>query len=148
MTFQVIIYWYSIPTKKREFPKRISAKFPNQMIYHLNVQIFWLNGEHPYSHGPFSERLPGGTVSPTYFLLFNLHQLIYDRETDPEPDPPYFTSHAIKATFDYLTSCHPGGKSLVSLLCSNKVFIGYIILTLRNLQNMLILQKIVSLLYC
>ncbi|KAJ7363432.1 hypothetical protein OS493_009586 [Desmophyllum pertusum] len=56
----------------------------------------------------------------------------FTRETDPEPDPPYFTSHAIKATFDYLTSCHPGGKSLVSLLCSNKDSIQTILLSLTS----------------
>lgn len=41
-------------------------------------------------------------------------------EYDPEPNPPYFTSYAIRATLDYLTSCH-GGESLVSVLCKTKV---------------------------
>ena len=57
-----------------------------------------------------------------------------DRQTDPEPDPPFFTSHAIKATFDYLTSCHPGDKSIVSVLCTSKVFV-FILFLLETMQS-------------
>ena len=56
--------------------------------------------------------------------IVNGNCLANNRDTDPEPDPPYFTSHAIKATFDFLTSCHPGGKSLVAVLCNNKVCVS------------------------
>ena len=45
------------------------------------------------------------------------------RESDPEPEPPHFTSHAITATFDFLTTCH-GGTSLVSVLCNHKVSVA------------------------
>lgn len=55
----------------------------------------------------------------------------FTKETDPEPDPPYFTSHAITATFDFLTRCH-GGKSLVSVLCSHKDNIQKILLSLTS----------------
>ncbi|CAH3032263.1 unnamed protein product [Porites lobata] len=56
----------------------------------------------------------------------------FTKETDPEPDPPFFTSHAIKATFDYLTSCHPGAKSIVSILCTSKDSIQKILLELSG----------------
>ena len=59
-----------------------------------------------------------------------------DRETDPEPDPPFFTSHAIKATFDYLTSCHPGAKSIVSVLCTSKVFVFILFSLLETMQSL------------
>ena len=54
-------------------------------------------------------------------IYINITELVDNRDTDPEPDPPHFTSHAIKATFDFLTRCHSGGKSLVSVLCNSKV---------------------------
>ncbi|XP_066028150.1 serine-protein kinase ATM isoform X2 [Pocillopora verrucosa] len=56
----------------------------------------------------------------------------FSRDTDPEPDPPHFTSHAIKATFDFLTRCHSGGKSLVSVLCNSKDSIQKILLSLTS----------------
>ncbi|CAJ1065758.1 serine-protein kinase ATM [Xyrichtys novacula] len=38
-------------------------------------------------------------------------------ELDPAPNPPYFSSHVIKATLDYLSKCHSTNhKSLVAIL--------------------------------
>ncbi|XP_074626555.1 serine-protein kinase ATM-like isoform X2 [Acropora palmata] len=55
----------------------------------------------------------------------------FTRESDPEPEPPHFTSHAITATFDFLTKCH-GGTSLVSVLCNHKDNIQKILLSLTS----------------
>ena len=49
-------------------------------------------------------------------------RFVFCRDYDPPTDKPHFTSHAIKATLDYLTGCHGGSNTLVSILCRNKVF--------------------------
>ena len=47
---------------------------------------------------------------------------LHFRETDPEPNPPYFTSYAIRGTLEYLTGCHKETtKSLITVLSYNKV---------------------------
>ncbi|EDO25909.1 predicted protein [Nematostella vectensis] len=46
----------------------------------------------------------------------------FSRESDPEPNPPFFTSYAIKATLEYMTRCYPG-ETVVSVLCKNKTCI-------------------------
>lgn len=44
------------------------------------------------------------------------------RELDPVPNPPYFSSHVIKATLDYLSKCHSANpKSLVAILSKTPV---------------------------
>ncbi|XP_063807673.1 serine-protein kinase ATM isoform X2 [Pseudophryne corroboree] len=41
----------------------------------------------------------------------------FTRELDPAPNPPYFPSYVIKATLDYISSCHKSKmKSLVAIL--------------------------------
>ncbi|MEE6472818.1 hypothetical protein FKM82_009734 [Ascaphus truei] len=41
-------------------------------------------------------------------------------ELDPAPNPPYFPSYVIKATLDYISSCHKSKlKSLVTILSKN-----------------------------
>ena len=56
-------------------------------------------------------------------FVFSTQSLIFchSRYYDPPTEQPYFTSHAIKATLDYLTKCHDGSNTLVSILCKRKV---------------------------
>ena len=55
------------------------------------------------------------------------------RDYDPPTDKPHFTSHAIKATLEYLTGCHGGSSNtLVSILCKRKVFVLLIVLIVRG----------------
>ncbi|KAG9492023.1 hypothetical protein GDO78_000508 [Eleutherodactylus coqui] len=62
-------------------------------------------------------------------LLMTLHEsprdgepntediLQYTRELDPAPNPPYFPSSVIKATLDYISSCHKSKqKNLIAIL--------------------------------
>ncbi|XP_077468061.1 serine-protein kinase ATM [Stigmatopora argus] len=50
-------------------------------------------------------------------------------ELDPVPNPPYFTSHVIKATLDYLSKCHSTNhKSLVAILSKTPISIQRILL--------------------
>uniref|UniRef100_A0A3B4ARZ4 non-specific serine/threonine protein kinase n=1 Tax=Periophthalmus magnuspinnatus TaxID=409849 RepID=A0A3B4ARZ4_9GOBI len=50
-------------------------------------------------------------------------------ELDPVPNPPYFTSHVIRATLDYLSKCHSANhKSLVAILSKNPSSIQRILL--------------------
>ncbi|KAK0156293.1 Serine-protein kinase ATM [Merluccius polli] len=50
-------------------------------------------------------------------------------ELDPAPNPPYFSSHVIKATLDYISSCHSANhKSLVAILSKNPISIQRILL--------------------
>ena len=65
------------------------------------------------------------------FLFFCASVLSLDSEYDPEPNPPFFTSYAIKGTLDYLTSCH-GGDSLVAVLCKTKVNVYGFITSFRR----------------
>nr|NP_001107666.1 ataxia telangiectasia mutated [Strongylocentrotus purpuratus]ABY60856.1 ataxia telangiectasia mutated [Strongylocentrotus purpuratus] len=53
--------------------------------------------------------------------------------SDPEPDPPFFTSYMIKATLDHLTTCHAGGRSLtlISLLAKTHDSIQKVLLELH-----------------
>ncbi|XP_075055005.1 serine-protein kinase ATM [Mixophyes fleayi] len=45
------------------------------------------------------------------------HASQFTRELDPAPNPPYFPSYVIKATLDYISSCHKSKmKSLVAIL--------------------------------
>uniref|UniRef100_A0A8C8F0Y4 non-specific serine/threonine protein kinase n=1 Tax=Oncorhynchus tshawytscha TaxID=74940 RepID=A0A8C8F0Y4_ONCTS len=51
------------------------------------------------------------------------------RELDPAPNPPYFSSYVIKATLDYLSSCHSANlKSLVAILSKTPISIQRILL--------------------
>ncbi|XP_070568138.1 serine-protein kinase ATM-like [Ptychodera flava] len=73
-------------------------------------------------------------------LLMTLHEPYSEdsdigqfvKETDPKPNPPYFTSYTIKATLDYLTGCHQGNKSLVSLLSKSQDSTQKILLQLHT----------------
>uniref|UniRef100_A0A8C7SVX0 non-specific serine/threonine protein kinase n=1 Tax=Oncorhynchus mykiss TaxID=8022 RepID=A0A8C7SVX0_ONCMY len=50
-------------------------------------------------------------------------------ELDPAPNPPYFNSYVIKATLDYLSSCHSANlKSLVAILSKTPISIQRILL--------------------
>ncbi|XP_017275623.1 serine-protein kinase ATM isoform X2 [Kryptolebias marmoratus] len=50
-------------------------------------------------------------------------------ELDPAPNPPYFSSHVIKATMDYLSKCHSANpKSLVAILSKTPISIQRILL--------------------
>ncbi|XP_037122890.1 serine-protein kinase ATM [Syngnathus acus] len=50
-------------------------------------------------------------------------------ELDPVPNPPYFSSHVIKATLDYLSKCHSANhKSLVTILSKTPISIQSILL--------------------
>ncbi|XP_061575088.1 serine-protein kinase ATM [Cololabis saira] len=50
-------------------------------------------------------------------------------ELDPAPNPPYFSSHVIKATLDYLSKCHSANhKSLVAILSKTPISIQRILL--------------------
>ncbi|XP_069615249.1 serine-protein kinase ATM [Ranitomeya imitator] len=73
----------------------------------------------------FQRKLPEVVVE----LLMTLHEspsdgetskrdfLQYTRELDPAPNPPYFPSSVIKATLNYISSCHKSKqKSLISIL--------------------------------
>uniref|UniRef100_A0A8C5CNQ1 non-specific serine/threonine protein kinase n=1 Tax=Gadus morhua TaxID=8049 RepID=A0A8C5CNQ1_GADMO len=52
-------------------------------------------------------------------------------ELDPAPNPPYFSSHVIKATLDYISRCHGANhKSLVAILSKNPISIQRILLAL------------------
>ncbi|XP_022082003.1 serine-protein kinase ATM-like isoform X2 [Acanthaster planci] len=53
--------------------------------------------------------------------------------TDPEPNPPFFTTYTVKATLDYLTNCHAGSRALtlVSLLAKTQDSIQKILLALH-----------------
>ena len=45
--------------------------------------------------------------------------------SDPEPCPPHYSSHAVRATLDYLPSCYGNtavGTSFIRLLSKKKVF--------------------------
>ncbi|XP_038077010.1 serine-protein kinase ATM-like [Patiria miniata] len=57
----------------------------------------------------------------------------FTSDTDPEPNPPFFTTYTIKATLDYLTKCHAGSKALtlVSLLAKTQDNIQKILLALH-----------------
>ncbi|XP_072317352.1 LOW QUALITY PROTEIN: serine-protein kinase ATM [Eucyclogobius newberryi] len=51
-------------------------------------------------------------------------------ELDPAPNPPYFSSHVIRATLDYLSKCHSANhKSLVAILSKNPSSIQRILLS-------------------
>ncbi|XP_028397502.1 serine-protein kinase ATM-like [Dendronephthya gigantea] len=54
------------------------------------------------------------------------------RDYDPPTERPHFTSHAINATLDYLTNCHDGSNTLVSILCKRKENIQKILLRLSE----------------
>jgi len=44
------------------------------------------------------------------------------RNSDPEPNPPYFSSRVVSATFDYLTQKHSAhASSCVMLLARTQV---------------------------
>lgn len=44
------------------------------------------------------------------------------RDLDPAPNPPYFPSHVVKATLDYIGSCYKTkSKELVAILSKNPV---------------------------
>ncbi|KAJ7995488.1 hypothetical protein DPEC_G00245090 [Dallia pectoralis] len=59
--------------------------------------------------------------------LGDLRQFI--GELDPAPNPPYFSSHVIKATLDYLSKCHSANhKSLVAVLSKTPISIQRILL--------------------
>ncbi|XP_056417620.1 serine-protein kinase ATM [Hyla sarda] len=73
----------------------------------------------------FQRNLPEIVVE----LLMTLHEtpcdgeqnqrdiLQYTRELDPAPNPPYFPSSVIKATLNYISSCHKNKqKSLIAIL--------------------------------
>ncbi|NXW63760.1 ATM kinase, partial [Eurystomus gularis] len=73
----------------------------------------------------FNSNLPEIVVE----LLMTLHEPLdttvqegahlskYIRELDPAPNPPHFPSYVIKATLDYISSCHKSKlKSLVAVL--------------------------------
>ncbi|XP_036392547.1 LOW QUALITY PROTEIN: serine-protein kinase ATM [Megalops cyprinoides] len=50
-------------------------------------------------------------------------------ELDPAPNPPYFSSHVIKATLDYLSKCHSTNlKSIVAILSKTPISIQRILL--------------------
>ncbi|XP_061781898.1 serine-protein kinase ATM [Nerophis lumbriciformis] len=50
-------------------------------------------------------------------------------ELDPVPNPPYFSSHVIKATLEYLSKCHSANhKSLVAILSKSPMSIQKILL--------------------
>uniref|UniRef100_A0A4W5QBQ1 non-specific serine/threonine protein kinase n=1 Tax=Hucho hucho TaxID=62062 RepID=A0A4W5QBQ1_9TELE len=50
-------------------------------------------------------------------------------ELDPAPNPPYFSSYVIKASLDYLSSCHSANlKSLVAILSKTPISIQRILL--------------------
>ncbi|XP_054649530.1 serine-protein kinase ATM isoform X1 [Dunckerocampus dactyliophorus] len=50
-------------------------------------------------------------------------------ELDPVPNPPYFSSHVIKATLEYLSKCHSANhKSLVAILSKTPISIQRILL--------------------
>ncbi|XP_037534430.1 serine-protein kinase ATM [Nematolebias whitei] len=52
-------------------------------------------------------------------------------ELDPVPNPPYFSSHVIKSTLDYLSRCHSANhKSLVAILSKTPISIQRILLAL------------------
>ncbi|XP_061537263.1 serine-protein kinase ATM isoform X2 [Phycodurus eques] len=52
-------------------------------------------------------------------------------ELDPVPNPPFFSSHVIKATLDYLSKCHSANhKSLVAILSKTPISIQRILLAL------------------
>ncbi|XP_068173804.1 serine-protein kinase ATM isoform X3 [Antennarius striatus] len=52
-------------------------------------------------------------------------------ELDPAPNPPYFNSHVIKATLDYLSKCHSDThKSLVTILSKPPISIQRILLAI------------------
>nr|XP_014351298.1 PREDICTED: serine-protein kinase ATM [Latimeria chalumnae] len=76
-------------------------------------------------------------------LLMTLHESIdqearegaelvkYAGEMDPVPNPPHFPSHIIKATLDYISSCHKTKlKSLVAILSKNPDSIQRILLAI------------------
>ncbi|CAB3982970.1 serine- kinase ATM [Paramuricea clavata] len=65
------------------------------------------------------------------------------RDYDPPTEQPHFTSHAIKATLDYLTKCHDGSNNtLVSILCKRKENIQKILLRLsEHLEDTSIFHK-------
>lgn len=49
-------------------------------------------------------------------------------ELDPAPNPPFFSSHVIKATLDYLSKCHSNSqKSLVAILSKTPMSIQKIL---------------------
>ncbi|XP_060761720.1 serine-protein kinase ATM [Neoarius graeffei] len=49
-------------------------------------------------------------------------------ELDPAPNPPFFSSHVIKATLDYLSKCHSTGhKCLVAILSKTPMSIQKIL---------------------
>ncbi|KAJ8400321.1 hypothetical protein AAFF_G00397040 [Aldrovandia affinis] len=59
------------------------------------------------------------------------HLLRFIGELDPAPNPPYFRSHVIKATLDYLRKCHgTNPKSLVTILSKNPISIQKILLAI------------------
>lgn len=50
------------------------------------------------------------------------------RDLDPAPNPPYFPSHVIKATFAYISNCHKTKfKSILEILSKIPVSTCYII---------------------
>ncbi|KAG7247977.1 hypothetical protein CRUP_006986, partial [Coryphaenoides rupestris] len=50
-------------------------------------------------------------------------------ELDPAPNPPFFSSHVIKDTLDYISQCHSTNhKSLVAILSKNPISIQRILL--------------------
>ncbi|KAM9801505.1 serine-protein kinase ATM [Neosynchiropus ocellatus] len=50
-------------------------------------------------------------------------------ELDPAPNPPYFSSHVIKATMEYLSKCHSANhRSLVAILSKTPISIQRILL--------------------
>uniref|UniRef100_A0A3Q3J5L4 Uncharacterized protein n=1 Tax=Monopterus albus TaxID=43700 RepID=A0A3Q3J5L4_MONAL len=55
----------------------------------------------------------------------------YQVELDPVPNPPYFSSHVIKATLDYLSKCCSANhKSLVAILSKTPISIQRILLAI------------------
>ncbi|XP_006815117.1 serine-protein kinase ATM-like [Saccoglossus kowalevskii] len=74
------------------------------------------------------------TLHEPHSLNSDIGQFVKD--TDPQPNPPSFTSYTIKATLDYLTECHQvsgsSNKSLISLLSKTQDSIQKILLHLHT----------------
>lgn len=64
------------------------------------------------------------SLSLNFVCLLSPIHFFRCRDYDPPTEQPHFTSHAIKATLDYLTKCHDGSNNtLVSILCKRKVYL-------------------------
>jgi ataxia telangiectasia mutated family protein len=64
------------------------------------------------------------------------HPSFFSRNTQPEPNPPFFSKAIILATLNYLSQCYAGtAKSLVSLLTVQQDGIQKALLSLRTHLN-------------